>query len=173
MEEGKSFHFHILSLNAGMVVIMQFWITRKLEKVPPMMIMTAGCLLYAIGFAMYGFVYTYWLFLLAMVIITIGEMFTVPVAQTIVSYFAPEEMRGRYMAIFGYAWILPSAIGPLLAGLIMDNTNPNWVWYGSFILALLSALGFWGIHLKAGHRFLSTAGLAQAMDNPVIPSVEP
>ena len=85
----------------------------------------------------------------AMVIITIGEMFTVPVSSDHCFIFAPEEMRGRYMAIFGYAWIIPSAIGPLLAGLIMDNTNPNWVWYGSFILALLSAVGYWGIHAES------------------------
>ena len=144
---------YILSLNAAMVVVLQFWITRGLKKVPPMVIMTLGNLLFAIGFGMYGFVSAYWMMLAAMVVITIGEMFTVPVAQTIVAFFAPEEMRGRYMAIFGYAWILPSAIGPLLAGLVMDNVNPNWVWYGAFILALLSALGYWAIHKRAGHRF--------------------
>lgn len=144
---------YILSLNAAMVVVFQFWITRGLRKVPPMVIMVLGNLLFAIGFGMYGFVSAYWMMLAAMVIITVGEMFTVPVAQTIVSFFAPEEMRGRYMAIFGYAWILPSAIGPLLAGLVMDNADPNWVWYGAFILALLSALGYFGIHLKAGYRF--------------------
>ena len=124
-------------------------------KVPPMIIMALGNVLYAIGFGLYGFVSTYWMMLAAMVVITIGEMFVVPVAQTLVSFFAPEEMRGRYMAIFGYAWIIPSAIGPLLAGLIMDKTNPNWVWYGSFILALLSGIGYWGIHRKAGHKFSS------------------
>ncbi|MBA4420623.1 MAG: hypothetical protein C0391_05705 [Anaerolinea sp.] len=144
---------YILSLNAAMVVVLQSWITRGLKKVPPMVIMTLGNLLFAIGFGMYGFVSAYWMMLVAMVVITIGEMFTVPVAQTIVAFFAPEEMRGRYMAIFGYAWILPSAIGPLLAGLVMDNVNPNWVWYGAFILALLSALGYWAIHKRAGHRF--------------------
>jgi MFS family permease len=163
---------YILSLNAAMVVVFQYWISRGLKKVPPLVIMMLGNLLYAIGFGLYGFISAYWMMLVAMAIITIGEMFTVPVAQTIVSYFAPEEMRGRYMAIFGYAWILPSAIGPLLAGLIMDNTNPNWVWYGSFILALLSALGYWGIHLKAGHRFSPTGRLSQTMVDPAIPSVE-
>jgi MFS family permease len=105
---------YILSLNAGMVVIMQFWITRKLEKVPPMMIMMAGCLLYAIGFAMYGFVYTYWLFLLAMVIITIGEMFTVPTSQALVASFAPEAMRGRYMAVYGFSLDCPFDDWPVI-----------------------------------------------------------
>ncbi|HMB25428.1 MAG TPA: MFS transporter, partial [Anaerolineales bacterium] len=64
----------LLSLNAIMVVVLQFWITRRLEKYKPMLMMAAGSLLYAIGFAMYGFVAAFGLFILAMVIITIGEM---------------------------------------------------------------------------------------------------
>ena len=144
---------YILSLNAAMVVFFQYWISRKLHKVPPMMIMVVGNLFYAIGFGLFGVVTAYWMMLGAMAIVTIGEMFVVPVAQTLVSYFAPEEMRGRYMAIYGYAWIIPSAIGPLLGGLVMDNTNPNWVWYGSFILAALSAAGYLGLHKAAGHKF--------------------
>jgi len=81
-----------------------------------------------------------------MVIITIGEMIVTPVAQALVAKFSPEEMRGRYMAVFGISWLLPGAIGPLLAGLIMDNGNPLWVWYGSGILATVAAIGFFIFH---------------------------
>jgi len=144
---------YILSLNAAMVVLFQYWISRGLKKVPPMVILVMGNVLYAIGFGMYGFVSAFWMMMAAMVVVTIGEMFVVPVAQTLVSVFAPEEMRGRYMAIYGYAWIIPSAVGPLMAGLIMDNADPNWVWYGAIILAMFSAIGYWGIQMKAGHRF--------------------
>ena len=56
---------------------------------------------------MYGFVSLFLLFLLAMVIITIGEMFVSPIGQAIVARMAPEEMRGRYMAVFGFSWVHP------------------------------------------------------------------
>ena len=52
----------ILSLNAAMVVLFQFSITRRIENLPPMLMMAVGSALYAIGFAMYGFVSAYWLF---------------------------------------------------------------------------------------------------------------
>ncbi|HZJ24814.1 MAG TPA: MFS transporter, partial [Anaerolineales bacterium] len=45
----------LLSLNAVIVVLCQFWVARKLEKYKPMLMMAAGSLLYAVGFAMYGF----------------------------------------------------------------------------------------------------------------------
>jgi MFS family permease len=143
----------IISLNAAMVVLFQFWITRRLEKQKPMLMMAAGTALYAIGFAMYGFVTTYVMFALAMVIITIGEMVVSPFSQALVAQFAPEEMRGRYMAVFGISWGAGFAIGPFLAGLVLDNLNPNWLWYACGVLGMISALGFAALnnaHLAKG-----------------------
>ncbi|HSQ39851.1 MAG TPA: MFS transporter [Anaerolineales bacterium] len=134
---------YILSINAAMVVLFQFWITRRIEKRPPMLMMAAGTLFYAIGFAMYGFVSVYGMFILAKVIITIGEMIVSPVGQALVASFAPEQMRGRYSAIYGnLAWGVPFAIGPLLAGKIVDNIDPNWLWYACGIIGMVSVAGF-------------------------------
>jgi MFS family permease len=104
--------------------------------------MALGTALYAFGFAMYGFVSAYIFFLLAMVIITIGEMIVVPVSQALVARFAPEEMRGRYMAIFGFSWGIPFAIGPLMAGIVMDNYNPKLLWYAAGVVGILAVAGF-------------------------------
>jgi MFS family permease len=134
---------YILSLNAAMVVLFQFPITRWISQYRPLAVMAVGTLLYAVGFAMYGFFSVYTMFLVAMVVITIGEMFTAPVGQAIVARLAPEDMRGRYMAVFGFSWVLPSAVGPLLAGLVMDNADPRWVWYGAGILGLVAAAAFY------------------------------
>ncbi|MDZ7844225.1 MAG: MFS transporter [Anaerolineales bacterium] len=142
----------ILSLNAGMVVLFQFMITRRIKHIPPMITMVVGTLFYAVGFTLYGFIGVYWLFLVAMVIITIGEMIVSPTGQALVAAFSPVEMRGRYMAVYGFTWTIPSAIGPLGAGLIMDNYNPNWVWYGSGIILLFAAGIYTLLHLKAGDR---------------------
>ncbi len=139
----------ILSLNAVMVVFFQFPITRRIERQSPQVMMALGTALYAIGFALYGFVSTYVLFLLAMVIITIGEMLIAPVSQTLVASFAPEDMRGRYMAIFGFSWSIPFAVGPLLAGVILDNADPHWLWYAAGLVGLLAAAGFLALRRRA------------------------
>jgi len=148
----------LLSMNASMVVLFQFWITRKIKQFPPLKIMAWGMVIYAIGFSMYGFVATFWLFITAMVIITIAEMLVTPIGQAIVAKLSPEDMRGRYMAVFGFSWTIPTAVGPLAAGLIMDNYNPNWVWYACGIILLLSASIFAGLHLKAAKRFAAFNG---------------
>jgi len=139
----------LMTLNAGMVVLFQFMITRRISKHQPMVIMALGSLLYVIGFGMYGFVDVYLMFMVAMVIITIGEMVIIPVARAYVGNAAPEDMRGRYSGVMGFSWMIPWMIGPLLAGLIMDYGDPNWVWYGSAILGMIAALGF--LWLRKSH----------------------
>jgi MFS family permease len=142
----------LMSLNAGMVVLFQFMITRRISDKPPMLILALGSLFYAIGFGMYGFVNVYVLFMLAMAVITVGEMVIIPVAQAYVGRAAPEDMRGRYSGVMGFSWMIPWMIGPLLAGLIMDYGDPNWVWYSSAVLGLVATAGF--LWLRNGHEKL-------------------
>lgn len=132
----------LLSINAIIVVALQFWVTRRLEKFRPMLMMAAGSILYAIGFAMYGFVTGFALFVMAMVIITIGEMVVAPFQQSIVASFAPEQMRGRYMAVSGLTWSIAFTVGPYFAGLILDSANPNMLWMLCGLIGMLATIGF-------------------------------
>jgi MFS family permease len=157
---------YILSMNAGMVVLLQMFFTRMTAKWKPMLAIAFGNLLYVIGFTMYGFVNTYEMYLLAMVIITVGEMIYAPKEQSIVANFAPEHMRGRYMAVHSFAWIIPVAIGPLGAGLIMDNFDPSLLWYVAGFIGSLSVAGFLTLHFKAGKVIERRQSSCQDEDEP-------
>jgi len=141
---------YILSLNAAMVVLFQFYVTRRIKDRRPFIMLAVGSALYGLGFGLYGFVSAYTLFLLAMVIITTGEMIVSPIAQSLVARMAPEDMRGRYMAVYGFTWVLPGIVGPLAAGLIMDNADPRWVWYAAGLAGLTAAIGFGLLHRWIG-----------------------
>jgi MFS family permease len=132
----------LISINAVIVVFFQFWVTRRLEKYKPLLMMAAGSLLYAIGFAMYGMVPTYAFFILAMIVITIGEMVVSPFQQSIVASFAPEQMRGRYMAVSGLSWSISFTVGPYFAGLMLDSANPNLLWAFCGLIGVLASVGF-------------------------------
>jgi MFS family permease len=151
----------LLSINAIMVVALQFWVTRRLEKYRPLLMMAAGSLLYAIGFAMYGLVPTFALFVVAMIIITIGEMVVSPFQQSLVASFAPEDMRGRYMAVSGLTWSISFTVGPYFAGLILDSGNPNLLWVFCGIIGMLATLGFTILN-KVQHSSAPTAEPAAA-----------
>ena len=143
----------LLAMNALMVVVFQFWITKKVSKYSPMKVMAIGTLFYMVGFSMYGFVSESYLFFIAMAIITIGEMIEMPIGQTVAAFFAPEDKRGRYIAVFGFHWAIPNLFAILLAGLVIEHIGPNWVWYFAGILSLFAAVGFWLLHGITKARF--------------------
>ncbi|HZJ22228.1 MAG TPA: MFS transporter [Anaerolineales bacterium] len=142
----------LMSTSAITVILFQFWLTRKIKHQPPFLMMAFGTVFYVIGFTLFGLVTTFILFALNIVIITIGEMIVVPTSQALVAGFAPEEMRGRYMAVSGLSWAIPSTIGPAAAGYILDNYNPNLLWYIGGILCGLSVLAYYFLHLRLGNR---------------------
>lgn len=133
---------YLISMNAIIVVFFQFWVARKLEKYKPMLMVALGTAFYGLGFAMYGFTSTYMMFALAMIIITIGEMVVSPFQQSLVASFAPEEMRGRYMAVSGLSWGMAFAVGPYLAGILLEGSSPNWLWYACGILGVITVIGY-------------------------------
>lgn len=142
----------LMSFNASLVVIAQFWVTRRTRRVPPMVLMAAGSTLYLVGFTAFGLVAVYPLFIVAMLIVTAGEMLVIPVSQAMVALLSPSEMRGRYMGIFSLTHTIPAAVGPWAAGLIVDNLNPDLLWYLAGLLSAVAAAGFLGLHLALRDR---------------------
>jgi len=84
------------------------------------------------------------------IIATIGEMIMFPTNKALAASFSPAEMRGRYMAVYDLGWTIPAAIGPAAAGFILDNYNPNYLWYIGGILCTVAACGFYALHLWLG-----------------------
>jgi MFS family permease len=142
----------MLSLAGLEVVLFQFWISRAIRKYPPFLMMILGAFFLAIGFSMIGFVRESVLFLVAVIIITVGEMIFYPTGQVLAANFAPADMRGRYMAVYGLAWAIPATIGPAAAGLILDNLNPNLLWYIGGLLCAVAAIGFYALHVWLGRQ---------------------
>ncbi|UYP47169.1 Multidrug resistance protein MdtH [Candidatus Lokiarchaeum ossiferum] len=144
----------LMSVNAALVVTTQFLITRKISKMPLLKAMALGTLCYGIGFGMFGIVNSVYFVFIAMIFVTLGEMIALPTSQGVVAKFAPEDKRGRYMAVFSFSWTIPNLFGTLLAGNIMDKYNPNWVWYGCVILSAIAIGGFLLLHRSNKDRFV-------------------
>jgi len=155
----------LMTTSAITVIFFQFWVSRIIKYRPPFLMMAIGTVFYMIGFALFGVVTAYFLFALNIVIITIGEMIVVPTSQAIAANFAPETMRGRYMAIFGLSWAIPSTVGPGAAGYILDNYNPNLLWYIGGAICALSVLAFYALHLRLGTH----PQFAPAREDPASP----
>ncbi len=142
----------LMTTSAITVVLFQFWVSRLIKKRPPFLMMAFGTVFYMMGFVLFGVFTAYLLFALNIVIITIGEMIVVPTSQYLVANFAPADKRGRYMAIAGLSWAIPQTIGPGAAGYLLDNYNPNLLWFVGGALCGLSVLAYYFLHLRLGAR---------------------
>lgn len=142
----------ILSITGLEVVLFQFWISRRIRQRPPFLMMMVGAGIFAVGVFMYGIVNGFAMFVVAAIIVCIGEMFYFPTSQVLAAGFAPKEMRGRYMAIAGFISSVPNAIGPGAAGYILDHLDPHLLWYIGSMFCIASALGYFILHMRLGSQ---------------------
>jgi MFS family permease len=157
---GEAQYGQLMALNAVMVVLLQFPITRIIDRYGRMQMMALGTFLYALGFGLIGFVGTLSLFASSAVIWTLGEMVIAPVSTVLVADMAPETVRGRYMGVFGLTWGLGYGLGPTLGGTVMDNLGGRYIWYASLILGSMAAAAF----LLLGRFVSSPAGTGKGKD---------
>lgn len=156
----------LLASSAITVICFQFWTMRVIKRRPQFLMMALGTLFYLIGFGMFGMVSAYWLFMLAVVVITIGEMIVMPTSQTLAAGFARTDMRGRYMALFGLSVSIPAAVGPLAAGVVLDNYRPNLLWNLAAMFCAISASGFYALHVRLGAQPRFTPAAAGSAGQP-------
>jgi MFS family permease len=132
----------IMATNAAMVVLFQFPVTRMLRRLSFGPTLTLGALFVAVGLGTVAFSSTFAMFLISMVIVTIGELIFFPACVSFVADLAPESMRGRYMGVFGMSLGMSFGVAPVLGGYINDNLGPVFIWRIMAVVAFLSAMSF-------------------------------
>jgi MFS family permease len=133
----------IVGVNATMVVLLQYTVTRGSNRYPALHVIALGALLYAVGLGVFGVAGGFAAFLAGMVVMTLGELLLVPTATALVANIAPPDMRARYMGTFSLSFRIGAGIGPVVGGVLSDTVAPAATWYGGTVACLLAAMGYW------------------------------
>jgi len=128
----------IISLNGAMVVLCELPLSAITRRFPPRRVIGLGYALVGIGFALNAFAQTIPALVVAMVVVTFGEMLTIPVSAAYVADLAPAHMRGRYMGAFGLTWALGLTLGPSL-GMALFHCGAAVLWLSCGALGLVAA----------------------------------
>jgi MFS family permease len=132
----------LMALNAGMVVLFQFPLTRWSDRYVRTGMMALGSLLYAVGFGSITLASSFALFALCVVVLTVGEMVYIPTVTAFVADIAPEDLRGRYMGAAGLIWGAGYGLGPVTGGLVMDRLGGVYIWPLTLALGLVGAAAY-------------------------------
>jgi MFS family permease len=134
----------LYTINGLLVVALQIPVTRFLGRYSLSAQMALGGFIYAVGYGMVGTLVGYEWFIMAIVIVTLGEISMSPPSLTLLSRLAPDGRMGRYMGIYGIFMAAGWSLGPVYGGLLLDmfGENPTLAWVLISSLAALSGLGY-------------------------------
>ncbi len=140
----------IIYLTNGLVVIAaQGFIYKLSKKLGNYLSFVIGGILYSFGFFSYAFFSTLPGFILATVILTIGENFSFPAGYAMVSLVSKPENIGRNMGTYNAFISAGRAIGPLIGGFVLSlTTNSYELWSLTTIWGFMSVFVFMGAFWK-------------------------
>jgi MFS family permease len=133
----------IWAVNTGIIVIGQLYFIKRIQGRSRSRMLQVVCALWAVSWLVLAVavglpgIWPAVLAALAMGIFAVGEMIWSPVGPAILNDMAPEHLRGRYNAVSSLTWVLGGAIGPALAGLML---NQGWVYQWIAIVGVGSCI---------------------------------
>lgn len=112
------------TINGILIVLAQLalsWINRWYNN--PYMLVYIGTFTITLSFVLLLVAKTYAWFILAMVVLTIGEATAIPTMPAIVNSLSPVAVKGKYQGILNAYSSLGKAFGPLFGGLVIGAAS--------------------------------------------------
>ena len=116
----------ILSLNGLMILVGQGLVSRAVRRFARPSAVAGGVLLWAAGFAILALPIPLPVLVVALVVLTVGEMVVIPLQPAVVADLAPPEARARYQGVLAFGAAVGNAIAPISAGAAVAAIGGTW-----------------------------------------------
>ena len=132
----------LLAMNALLIVLAEMLLIRAVESRDPMRMVGLGALLVGAGLALLPLGPLWIVAVLSMVVLTFGEMLSMPITNAIVAERAEQKSVGRYMGAYSLAFSSAFVIGPIAGTAVYQNAGPQFLWFGIGIVGIVLGLAF-------------------------------
>lgn len=130
---------YVMALNGVLIIFIELPLITFTQRWKATNAIAIGYALVGGGFCIFAFGDSIAVYATGMIVFTMGEMIAMPIAMAYAASLAPEDMRGRYMGVYGLVWGCALTVGPAL-GLTLFEVSPFLLWIGCGALGLISAL---------------------------------
>jgi len=140
--DGEYLYAILLTVNSIGVILLQYPLTRWTERIRPMSIVAMGSILFAIGMAGFSLSTNWTLFILFMVIFTVGEILVIPAEYIMIDRITPGSMRGMYYGAQHLTQV-GGFLGPVVGGFFLSKYGGFTMFMVFALLCIISMLFFW------------------------------
>jgi dipeptide/tripeptide permease len=137
---------HVTVINAGTIILLQIIVSNIVKNTKALPTMITGIAMGTVGMAILAIDTSIWVFMLGIIIFSIGEMTAHPKYISYVGLIAPEDKKALYL---GYAFLY-GVIGSFIGGIlganlyvhIVDNLNqPRTLWIIFSMIGFVTIIG--------------------------------
>ena len=135
----------LMAVNGLIIAFTEMVLVYKLEKsATAFKNITYGVWLIGISFGIFNLLHgQFWLAFFSMVIISIGEMLSMPFMNSYWISRSNDFNRGDYAALYTMAWGTAQIASPSLGGYIADNYGFQLLWWIICSIAIITGLGYY------------------------------
>jgi MFS family permease len=132
----------LLALNAVIIVGFEMVLLRSIEHLDHLRVVGLGCFLVCAGFGLMPFGRGVAYAAFTIVVWTLGEMLTLPLANAVASHRADSGQAGRYLGAYSLAFSVAFVLAPLIGTGIYQRLGPDVLWHAVTGVGVLLWLGF-------------------------------
>ncbi|MEF2967123.1 MFS transporter [Paenibacillus sp. M1] len=155
---GATLFGYMISLNAVVVLAVQYPLVRFASRFSPVAPLIAGNICVSASMFVFGASSHIWMLMLGVVLFTVGEVLMFTMTDMLVDRIAKPELRGSYFGMFGFN-NLGNVLAPLLGGFLLDGLGVHRALIIFAIMALITAFGL--PFLLLGKRHLPAEEIAK------------
>ncbi|MEV4284296.1 MFS transporter [Nonomuraea bangladeshensis] len=109
----------------------------------PLEPIAAGVVTFVAGLVLAGFAPTMEVFVAGRFVQGLGAGATQVALYVLVARVYPAALHPKVFALFSAAWVVPSMVGPAIAGFVVQNADWRWIFLGVSLIVVPSALLLW------------------------------
>jgi predicted MFS family arabinose efflux permease len=134
----------LMAVNGLIIAFIEMVIIYKLEaKQKPLMFMKYGVWMVGLSYAIFNiFSGHFYLALASTLIITFGEIFSMPFMNSYWIGRSSEHNRGQYAALYTISWGIGQVAAPSVGGYLVEVYSYNLLWWVVFIITLIAGFGY-------------------------------
>jgi len=137
---------HVTVINAGTIILLQILVSSIVKHTKALPTMIAGISMGTIGMAILAFSSNAWVFIIGMIVFSVGEMTAHPKFISYVGLIAPPDKKALYLGYSFLYGVIGSGIGGVLGANLYVHfvdklKNPSALWFIFSLIGVATIVG--------------------------------